>query len=339
VTQRLATLVVLLLPMLAGASFAETLRSGRYQMGTVLEITLEDADPARAREALDDCFALGARLERIFTTFDTASPTSRMNASAGAPFAAPPELVHLLRDARRFGALTDGAFDVTVGPLMALWREAARSGRWPGAREISSARARVGVDRIRIDAAGRVTLAPGMAVDFGGLAKGWALDRMGELLRKRGITRALLDFGGSSLLALGTPAGAPGWRILVSGRAGALGVVTLHDQSLSVSASLSQSSTVKGRRLGHVIDPRSGRPLEEERQAVVSAPDGARAEALSTALLVLPVDRGLALVEERPGVEAWIRGFAQASVQSRGFAPATSFEAAEDATEGGASGL
>jgi len=336
VIPHLALLLALLLPLASGA---ETLRDGRYQMGTVLEITLEAADPARGRQVLEDCYALGARLEHIFTTYDAASPTSRMNVRAGTPFAAPPELVRLLRDARRFGVLTHGAFDVSVGPLIRLWRGAAQRDRWPTPGEIAAARARVGVERIRIGANGSVTLDPGMAVNFGGLAKGWALDRMGELLRERDIQRALLDFGGSSLLALGAPEGEPGWRILVGADGGPIGVVTLRDQSLSVSASLGQASEVAGHRLGHVIDPQSGLPIEEARQAVVSAPDGARAEALSTALLVLPIKDGLARVEEQAGVEAWVQRAGQAPLQSGGFLRATSFEARTAGPPGGAGSL
>ena len=122
----------------------------------------------------------------------------------------------------------------------------------------------------------------GVSVDLGGIAKGWALDRMLPLLRERGIERALLDFGQSSVWALGAPPGAAGWRLLARGPdEGALGVLTLVDQALSVSGSLGQWVEIGGRRYGHVLDPRSGLALERRRQALVVAPNATLAEALS----------------------------------------------------------
>ena len=144
-------------------------------------------------------------------------------------------------------------------------------------RARGSARARSG------SRAPRAALAhEGVSVDLGGIAKGWALDRMLPLLRERGIERALLDFGQSSVWALGAPPGAAGWRLLARGPdEGALGVLTLSDQALSVSGSLGQWVEIGGRRYGHVLDPRSGLPLERRRQALVVAPNAALAEALS----------------------------------------------------------
>ncbi len=183
-----------------------------------------------------------------------------MNASAGsAPFAAPPALARILTDSQRLSRATGGVFDPTVGPLIALWIRAGESGRLPRAAAIAEARSRVGIERISIDAAGRVTLAKGMAVNFGGVGKGWALDRMRELLAARGIANALLDFGGSSWLALGAPADAPAWRVLLrDGRGGYAGAIALRDTSVSFSESFGEWSEIEGRRYGHVIDPAHG---------------------------------------------------------------------------------
>jgi thiamine biosynthesis lipoprotein len=311
----------------AEAPPATTFRDGRPLMGTVLELTLVARDAAGAREAAAACFALGAALEAELTTYDAASATSRLNESAGSgPFAAPPALARLLADSQRLSRATDGAFDPTVGPLIELWRSAGERGRLPGAGAIAAARSRVGIERVAIDAAGRVALAPGMAVNFGGIGKGWALDRMGELLAERGIEDALLDFGGSSWLARGVPADAPAWRVLLrDGRGGYAGAIALRDTSVSFSESFGESSEIGGRRFGHVIDPRTGWPIEEARAGVALAADGATAEALTKALIVLDAERGLAVLARTPGAEGLVID-ARGRHESAGFRRATDFE-------------
>ena len=305
-----------------------TVRDGRPLMGTVLQLTLLAEDGARARAAADACFALGAELEAVLTTYDPASATSRMNASAGTgPFAAPPALARILADSRRLARATGGVFDPTVGPLIGLWTAAAQAGRLPSAAEIAAARRRVGIDRIVLGQDGSVALEPGMSVNFGGIGKGWALDRMREALAARGIANALLDFGGSSWLALGAPADAPAWRVLLrDGRGGYAGAVTLRDTSASFSESFGESSEIEGRRYGHVIDPRTGWPIQQPLAGVAVAADGATAEALTKALLVLGPGEALAKVAAVSGAEALVIDAAGALHESAGFRRATGFE-------------
>jgi thiamine biosynthesis lipoprotein len=303
-------------------------REGRPLMGTVLQVTLLAQSEAAARAAADECFALGSELEAVLTTYDPTSATSRMNASAGrGPFAAPPALARILADSQRLARATRGAFDPSVGPLIELWAAAAQTGRPPSEAEIAAARRRVGIDRISIGADGRVTLEPGMALDFGGVGKGWALDRMRERLAERGIGNALLDFGGSSWLALGVPADAPAWRVLLrDGRGGYAGAARLRDTSASFSESFGQSREIAGRRYGHVIDPRTGWPIREPLAAFALAPDGASAEALTKALLVLSPSQALAVVAGVPGAEALLVDASGARHESPGFGRATAFE-------------
>jgi thiamine biosynthesis lipoprotein len=298
-------------------------------MGTLLQLTFVATDEARARAAADACFALVAELEAVLTTYAAASATSRMNAAAGdAPFAAPPALARILADSQRLALLTRGSFDPTVGPLIELWTRAGRSGRLPAAAEIAAAQRRVGIERIAIDGRGRVSLGAGMAVNFGGVGKGWALDRARELLEGRGIERALLDFGGSSWLALGAPADAPAWRVLLrDGRGGYAGAALLRDTSVSFSESFGDSSEIEGRRYGHVIDPRSGWPIQEPLAAVALARDGATAEALTKALLVLGPDEGLAVLADVASAEGLVIDAAGTLHESPGFRHATGFEA------------
>jgi thiamine biosynthesis lipoprotein len=322
----LATSLALLLAG-AAANAQTTFRDGRPLMGTVLQITLVHEDEAVAKAAAEACFAEGAALEAVLTTYDAESATSRMNAGAGSPFRAPPALARILADSKRLHVATRGAFDVTVGPLIALWTEAGRSGQLPGAAELGAALRRVGSDRIVLGPEGAVMLEPGMGVDFGGVGKGFALDRMRERLAEHGITRALLDFGGSSWLALGAPEEGDAWRVLLrDGRGGFAGVVSLRDANLSFSESMAGSTEIEGRRYGHVIDPRSGWPLEVPVAGLALAGDGTTAEALSTALVVLGPERGLHVVAERADAEAMAIDAAGARHESPGFAEAAGFE-------------
>jgi thiamine biosynthesis lipoprotein len=253
-------------------------------MGTVLELTVVARDEAAARAAIERCFAESERLEAIFTTWREEGELARLNANAGrGPQPASAELVRILLDSQRFARETDGAFDVTVEPLLRLWRDAAERGALPSEAAVRAARARVGAARIGIDAArGRVELEPGMAASLGGIAKGWTLDRLAERLREAGIRDALLNFGGSSLHAMGTPLDAPAWRV-----AGASGVLELAaGDNVSISESFGQVLEIEGERLSHIVDPRSGWPIRRGVRATAWAPSGAEAEAASTAQVV-----------------------------------------------------
>jgi len=282
----------------------EMVSDGHYVMGTLLEITLGEVSERTAAKSFQELFAHAARLEDLMSRYDSQSQISRLNRAAGqGPQQVDPALADLLQRSVRFSELTRGTFDVTVGPLVQLWIDAAVAGTPPSAAEIAERRARVGADAIRIHSDGSVELdRPGVVVDLGGIAKGYALDGMVPLLHARNIERALLSFGQSSTLALGVPPNADGWRLLARGpNEEVLGVLTLRDQALSVSSSFGHSLEIGGVRYGHVIDPRDGRPLSSPLEALVVAPDATLAEALSKALLILDPDEGLALVADLPG--------------------------------------
>lgn len=302
---------------------------GQYLMGTVLEASLCAPDRATGDARLREVFEGVRALERIFTTFDPNSEVSALNRSGGkGPQRVSAELVRLTADSLALSAQTGGTFDVTVGPLVALWKAAGKSGRLPAPAELAAARAVVGATRVTVDAS-RGTIAldrPGTALDFGGIAKGWALDRALERLRAAGVTRALLSFGGSSIAALGASPGSDGWGVALKDPSGGVtGAVVLRDQSLSVSGSLGQYVEIDGRRYGHVLDPRTGEPLKRARVAVVLAADGARAEALSKALLILGESEGIALVESLPDAEGLLRDENGRSFETTGWRAASRY--------------
>jgi thiamine biosynthesis lipoprotein len=294
-------------------------------MGTVLELTLIAEDPATARALLDAAFAQVAVLESKLTRFDTASELSRLNAGAGqGPQALSDPLAELLRRAVRYAQLTDGAFDVTIGPLVALWIDAAQADRLPDEAALAAALQRIGAQRLDLTP-GRVILPAGFSIDLGGIAKGYALDQIAASWDPE--TPALLSFGQSSVLARGTPPGSPGWRMALRGAHEELaGVLTLRDQAFSVSSTLGQWSEIGGVRYGHVIDPRSGQALRRAAIASVVATDATLAEALSTALVILEPQRGIEILESLAGCEARIEDEAGEVFETSGWRSVTRFE-------------
>jgi thiamine biosynthesis lipoprotein len=165
-----------------------------------------------------------------------------------------------------------------------------------------------------------------MALDLGGIGKGFALDRMVAALKDQHISRALLDFGQSSQWAVGTPPNAAGWRLLIRQSNGQVaGLMTLQNQALSVSGSLGQSVTVGGQRYGHVIDPRTGQPIQRDLLAYVVAPSAAQAEALSKAFLILGESEGTALLERLPGVQGMLLEANTKRWQTAGWTQSVSF--------------
>ncbi len=306
------------------------LSDGSYAMGTLLELTLVGRDRAALAEARDAVVEEVERLEAMLSTWRPDSEVSRLNAAAGgSPVPVDAEVAELLARSLALSRATRGTFDVTVGPLVALWVGAAARGSLPTEEMIAAARARVGPDRLAVlvEADGaRATLAEGSAIDLGGVAKGYALDRVRVHLGDA-VDAALLSFGQSSTWAVGRPPDASGWRLLARAPGdGFSGVLTLRDQALSVSGSLGQWSEIEGRRFGHVLDPRSGWPLIRRREALVVGGDATEAEALSKAVLVLGPEEGIALVERWPGAEALLLDADGRSWRTRGWDAATRYE-------------
>ena len=263
-----------------------------YVMGTFLRVVVDDDVPPAA---FDGCFARARDLDRTFSRFDPASELTRLNAHGGGP--ASHQLRAVLGRAVALAHATGGAFDVSVGAVTALWRRPTP----PSAAEIRAARRSIG--RVAMEGE-RVVVAPGTQLDFDGFVKGVAVDECVAALRAAGVTRALVSFGESSLYALGAPRGAADWQLDVRGADPDLVVARLglRDRAAAVSAVFGGEGRRGGRR-GHVVDPRSGRPLDEAAASVVVASSAADAEAWAKAVLVGGA-AGLAAAEARGGVQA-----------------------------------
>jgi thiamine biosynthesis lipoprotein len=221
-----------------------------------------------------------------------------------------PRLYALLEEAVQISGQTDGAFDITAGPLARLWGFVERSGAMPEQQAIERALEQVGSRHVELDsAAGTVRFSrPGVELNLGGIGKGYALDRCLELLSAAGVHDVLLHGGQSSVLASGAcvePGHPDGWTIgLRNPYRPEQRIAHLHlrDRALATSGSGTQFFEHAGRRYGHILDPRSGWPASGVLSATVVAPRAAQADALSTAFYVLGPARAAAFCAERPEI-------------------------------------
>ncbi|MBI2962768.1 MAG: FAD:protein FMN transferase [Deltaproteobacteria bacterium] len=289
-----------------GEGHVARVREAHYVMGTMLEITLEASSEEAGRAWIRRAVAESRRLDAELSSFRSDSALSELNRRAGAgPQRVPRDLFRVVERSTQLSAASAGTFDVTVSPLLRMWRRAARDGRWPSAAEIAAARRLVGFERIRLRPPDEIELAGRTSLELGGIGKGYAVDRMVEVLRRSGARSALVNFGGSSIAALGPPAGESGWPVWVRRGSALDGPLVLRDMALSTSGSLGKVERVAGRPIGHIVDPRTGRALERSAQATVLAPTATEAEAWSKALLVDPALARRAMAA-RPSVSALV---------------------------------
>jgi thiamine biosynthesis lipoprotein len=302
----LASLTVYLI-LTAGCSPAKTERYTAV-MGTILTVTIYDMPQDRADAAIEAVFQEMNRLNTLMSLWDDKSSLSRLNRAASSDWAvADPEIYALLKDSLRYSRLTDGAFDVTAGPLVRLWGFLRRNHRrLPTSDELAEATARCGYLKVETDDSRKAVRfsADSMEIDFGGIAKGYAVDSAVKLLRERGVTSALVNLGGNSL-SIGTPPGRPAWRLAVRdprSAEGTIGVLELKESGVAGSGQYENYFEVDGKRYGHIIDPRTGYPVEGVLGTTIVAPDAITADILSTAVFVLGPDKGPAFTKSQKGI-------------------------------------
>lgn len=259
-------------------------------MATRFEVALCGGDPARLRAAAEAALAEVKRLDTKLSRFRLDSEISRINRlAASEPVKVEPWLFDLLADAIRISGQTEGAFDITVTPLMALWGFPDGKHRVPGALEVQSLLELVGFRHVILDA-DMLSVRfdrEGVCIDLGGIGKGYAVDRAVEVLIESGVSSALVNGGASSVRAIGVPAGEHAWRVGVRHPSGEdpVEIIDLQDSALAVSAVHGRSFSKGGLDYGHVIDPRTGRPVEHTLLAAVTGPSAMTCDALSTAVL------------------------------------------------------
>jgi FAD:protein FMN transferase len=275
-----------------------------HAMATRFELVLHGADEIRLRAAGEEALQEIERLEAQLSFYRADSEITWINAhAADRAVKVEPRLFHLLKDCAQLCAATEGAFDITIGPLMRAWRMVGDTGALPATAEREAARARVGIHHLEFDDTAMTIRfkQPGVEIDLGGYGKGYAIARAIDSLREKGIASALLHGGTSSVYGIGAPPDDTAWRIRLREPLKANDqplTIELRDAALSVSAVHGKSFIVDDRTYGHVLDPRTGEPVNRALAAAVAGPSPAVCEALSTALLVLG-SSGCAMMKAR----------------------------------------
>lgn len=288
----------------------ETVTLARNAMATRFEMLLHGEDAPRLRGAGEEALNEIERLEARLSLYRPSSEIARVNAHAArGPVRVSPLVFQLLTRARDLSRETSGAFDITVAPLVRCWGFMGGTGRRPAPDEIEAARACVGFSHLLFDERNSTVQfdIAGAMIDLGAIGKGYAIDCAAEILRGAGVKSALLHGGTSSVYGLGAPPGAEGWPVAIDGPPGGqpIAVVRLRDSSLSVSASWGKSFTLDGRAFGHVLDPRTGWPVNESDAAALAAvtsPSATETDAFSTALLAVGLKGHDAIAALRPGM-------------------------------------
>jgi thiamine biosynthesis lipoprotein len=303
--------------------------SSQPHMGTKFTIVLYAPDHQLANRAFDSAFSRIAQLDEHCSDYNELSELSRLSSSSphDQPQSVSEDLFRLLQRAQEISLASQGAFDITVGPLTKLWRRAHRKRELPAKNRLAEATAAVGYRLMKLDAEKRTVqlTRSGMRLDLGGIAKGYAVDQALAEIRKLGMPIALINASGD-MVAGDAPPGQPGWRVGIAPlEPGAPPSVFgfLANQAMATSGDAFQFVEIDGIRYSHIVDPRTGLGLTDRSSASVLATDGTTADAMASAVSVLGREKGMELIARTGGVEALLVTQSDAGVQatkSRGFA-------------------
>ena len=270
-------------------------------MGTLFTIKVYALDEATARVGTDAAFAKVAALDKMMTDYDPDSELMRLcRRPVGEPTRVSDELFEILQESQRIAKLTDGAFDVTIGPVVRLWRRARRAEAMPSPEQLARARESVGWQKLKLDSVTKtVTLTvPNMQLDLGGIAKGYAADKALGELKRHGFGHVLVAASGD--IAVGSPPpNERGWQIGIGAldqTNGAATTILLKDAAISTSGDAEQFVDIGGKRYSHIVDPRTGIGLTERLQVSVIGKHATQTDALATAASVLGWQRGQAVI-------------------------------------------
>ena len=301
--KRVSFIVLIFLPLIAGCSGPKTVQKTETIMGTQVSITVVAKTEQEGEAAIDAAMAEVRRFDRMMSLYKDDSEITRVNLAAGkGPVEVSPEMIEMVEAARKISELTDGAFDVTVGPLVVLWQMRLKEGAAPTETEIESIKNRVGYRNIITDkkASTLFLMKPGMIMDFGGCAKGYVADRVAELLKGRGIDNAIVALAGDIRVMGHRPDGSS-WRIGVQhprDSAKTLTVLELSDKFISTSGDYERYQIVHRKRYHHILDPRTGKPSEGMESVTLVGERGSDGDPLATALFILGPKQGRKIVKK-----------------------------------------
>lgn len=256
-------------------------------------------------DALEQSFGMLQEVDRIMSDYKPDSDLSRLNAArAGEPVSINPKLSDVLRASMKYTSMSGGAFDPSGRPLFQLWKSAGKKGQLPTEQEIADARSHVGWDKLTLQDGLATKSDPGLQIDLGAIAKGYGVDLAVERLRQAGMAGGLVEAGGD-LRVFGQSPDGKAWRIGVQHpfRRGALcGTLVLKDLAVATSGNYERFTEIGGKRYSHILDPRTGRPVDFAPSVTVVARDCMTADAWATTLSVLGPS-AMQAAEQAEGVE------------------------------------
>jgi len=292
-----------------GDSSVERYSETRSMMSTVisLDVCREDDDAARLEVAYQEAWTRLEDISRRMNVFNNKSDVSNINAAYKEPVLVGQDTFDVIEASLLYATLTSGAFDITVWPLITLWRKSEQRGMLPSETELDEAINLVGARHIRLVPPQSVQLLmDGVKVDLGGIAKGYAIDEVARIFRRHGIHRFYIDAGGDVYVGGKKCADRP-WRIGIRDPRDPqhlTDVVEVEDAAVATSGDYERYYQIEGRTYSHIIDPRTGYPQPHVISVSMIAPTALAADALATALTVLGPEEGTALVERLPGAYA-----------------------------------
>ena len=328
-SRRVAIKIAVTAIFLAGVYFfvAEKIRrpieiDGGYRevMGTLARIVAVAKHEWQGKRCIEAGFEQLKRIDAMMSDYKNDSELSRVNREAfTSPVKVSPELFEILQKSVRFSRLSNGAFDVTVGPLVDLWHKAGEANTVPDENTLATAKARVGFEKLILDANERTVrfAVKGMRLDLGGIAKGYAVDKAVEVMRREGAIGGMVCASGD-IRCFGKPADKDTWRVGLqnpvaanpSDSNGAIGaeqvlmVLKVNDMAVSTSGDYRRFVTIGGKKYSHIIDTNTATGANKLSSDTILAANAVDTDALSTAVNVMGAEKGLALVESLDGVEA-----------------------------------
>lgn len=294
----------------------------RLIMGTFAHVIAVAPDQRTANKSIDAALQQLQTIESLMSYHRDDSEIAILNRSAyERPLKVSKDTFQVVQKAIEFSSLSDGAFDITVGPLVDLWRKAAEANSVPSDSKLADARAKIGYEKLILDP-NKMSIqfaVDGMKLDLGGIAKGYGIDKAVEAMQSCGATGGLVDVGGN-IRCFGKPKAKPHWLIGIQdpneienrkpkiensidvGKP--LVILKLNDGAVATSGHYRRFVSIGGKKFSHIIDTKTGFSSDKLASVTIIAKDAITADALSTAVIVMGAENGLALIEKIPQTEA-----------------------------------
>jgi FAD:protein FMN transferase len=306
-----AALIAAVIALTAGAQETATplVHKTKYVMGTVYEIAAYDESAQHASKAIDDAFAEIVRLDAVLSNYKPESDLSRLNREGHFhAVKVPMDLYKVIEESDKYSRMSGGKYDITVAPLVDMWKAALRGDRVASPEEQDKLRACVGYEKIELIPPDMVEFHSAcMRIDVGSIGKGYAVDRAVEVLRADGIKNALVDAGQSSIYGMGAPPGKSAWEVHLRDPSNRVGPTVMLSENSVSTAEQTTASLLGNETAGHIIDPENGKPLETKYAVSIVAKMGTASDALSTTLLLVGPEKGREIVKQMADAAAiWV---------------------------------